>query len=56
MLVLSRRIEEVIKIGNDIEIQVIRVKGNNVRLGITAPKELVVLRGELEITDVDTEV
>lgn len=47
MLVLSRRIEETILIDGRIEVQVIRVKGNTVRLGIRAPQDVKILRGEL---------
>ena len=47
MLVLSRKLEETILIDGQIEIQVIRVKGNTVRLGIRAPQDVKVLRGEL---------
>ena len=47
MLVLSRRKEESIVIDGHIQIEVLRVKGNMVRLGIRAPREVKVLRGEL---------
>ena len=47
MLVLSRREGESILIGDDIEISVIEVQGDKVRLGITAPKNLRILRREL---------
>ncbi|MFD1204783.1 carbon storage regulator CsrA [Sporosarcina contaminans] len=47
MLVLSRKGNETIKIGNDIEIKIIEVKGDTVRLGIEAPKNVDILRGEL---------
>ncbi len=46
MLVLSRNINESIMIGNDIEIKVVKVRGDNVRLGITASKETPVHRKE----------
>jgi carbon storage regulator CsrA len=48
MLVLSRKMSEQIKIGDDITITVIRVAGNRVRLGVTAPAEIAVRRAELE--------
>ena len=51
MLVLSRSRNETIKIGDDVEIVVVQVKGGGVRLGITAPKEVTILRGELEESD-----
>ncbi len=47
MLVLSRRENECIKVGDSIVITVVRVSGDKVRLGIEAPAEIVVLRGEL---------
>lgn len=48
MLVLSRRETERIKLGDSIVVTVVRVAGDRVRLGIEAPPEVVVLRGELE--------
>lgn len=48
MLVLSRRKSERIKLGDSIVVTVIRVAGDRVRLGIEAPSDVVVLRGELE--------
>lgn len=48
MLVLSRRQSERIKLGDSIVLTVIRVAGDVVRLGIEAPADIVVLRGELE--------
>ena len=51
MLVLSRREREQIKLGDSIVVTVIRVTGDRVRLGINAPPEVVVLRGELERQD-----
>lgn len=47
MLVLSRKSQETIKIGDDIEIRIIEVKGDTVRIGIDAPKSVDILRGEL---------
>lgn len=47
MLVLSRRIEESIVIGEDITITVLAVEGDKVKLGIAAPREIAVLRQEL---------
>ena len=48
MLVLSRRTEERIIIGQDIEVIVLAISGNRVRLGILAPMEIPILRDELE--------
>jgi len=47
MLVLSRKLNQSIQIGSDVTISIISVKGNTVRLGITAPDSVRVLRGEL---------
>ncbi|MBQ7155777.1 MAG: carbon storage regulator CsrA [Synergistaceae bacterium] len=47
MLVLSRRINESIQIGTDIEVMVIDVRGDIVRLGITAPQSTQIWRKEL---------
>ncbi|MCP4995675.1 MAG: carbon storage regulator CsrA [Gammaproteobacteria bacterium] len=47
MLILSRRIGESLMIGDDIEVKVFDVSGNNVRLGIQAPDDVTVLRDEL---------
>lgn len=48
MLVLSRRESERIRLGDSIVITVVRVAGDRVRLGIEAPADVLVLRGELE--------
>ncbi|QDS99826.1 carbon storage regulator [Adhaeretor mobilis] len=55
MLVLTRKQNEQICIGNDIKITVIRTKGKAVRLGIEAPTEISVLRGELVFDDTSPE-
>jgi len=47
MLVLSRRLEETLIIGDDIKITVLGISGNQVRLGIAAPKEVSVHREEV---------
>lgn len=47
MLVLTRKQQEKIRIGDEIVITVLRMKGKSVRLGIEAPAEVPVLRGEL---------
>lgn len=47
MLVLSRQRDETIMIGNDIEVIVVDIRGDKVRLGINAPKEISVHRKEV---------
>jgi carbon storage regulator len=47
MLILTRRPGESIQVGEDIEISVLEIRGNQVRLGINAPAEVLVLRSEL---------
>ena len=47
MLILTRRISESIIVGDDVKITVLGVKGNQVRLGIDAPKDLSVHREEI---------
>jgi carbon storage regulator len=47
MLVLSRRQNEKIKIGNDVVITVVEITKNKVRLGIEAPENIEVVRTEL---------
>lgn len=48
MLVLSRKETQRIRLGDDIVITVVRIGGDKVRLGIEAPKDMLVLRDELE--------
>jgi len=47
MLVLTRKAEQKILIGNDIVITVLKVQGDQVSIGIEAPKELQIVREEL---------
>ena len=47
MLVLSRQKDESIVIGDDVEITIVDVRGDKVRLGITAPKSIPVHRREI---------
>ncbi len=53
MLVLSRKSGESLRIGTDIELTVVEIRGDSVRLAIKAPREIPVWRGELvaEIRD-----
>jgi carbon storage regulator len=48
MLVLSRKRDESIVIGDNVTVTVLEVKGNRIRLAITAPREVPIRRGELE--------
>src|SRR5262245_53608558 len=47
MLVLTRKLQQQIKIGEQITVTILRVKGNAVRIGVQAPREIRVVRGEL---------
>jgi carbon storage regulator len=49
MLALSRKIGESIMIGNEIEISVLEIKGDQVKLGISAPKSIPVYRREIYV-------
>jgi carbon storage regulator len=51
MLVLSRKRDERILIGNEIEVKVLSVQGNRVRLGITCPEDMRILRSEVQALD-----
>lgn len=48
MLVLSRKENERIRLGDSIVVTIVRVSGDKVRIGIQAPPHIVVLRDELE--------
>ena len=48
MLVLSRRVNERLVIGNNVVITVQRISGNRITLGIEAPREVRIRRGELD--------
>jgi carbon storage regulator len=52
MLVLTRREGERIALGDDIVVTVVSIQGNKVRLGISAPDDILIRRGEL-LLDVD---
>lgn len=47
MLALSRKVNESIIIGNDIEITVLEVKGDQIKIGISAPKSVPIYRKEI---------
>ncbi|SER65389.1 carbon storage regulator CsrA [Psychrobacillus sp. OK032] len=57
MLVLSRKAGETIWIGEDVEIVISEVKGEQVKVGIRAPRNIDVIRGELrqDISESNTE-
>ncbi len=47
MLILTRRVGESVVIGDDVDVTVLGVKGNQVRLGVKAPREISVHREEI---------
>lgn len=47
MLILTRRVGETLMVGDDVSVTVLGVKGNQVRIGVNAPKEVSVHREEI---------
>ena len=47
MLILTRRVGETLMVGDDVTVTVLGVKGNQVRIGVNAPKEVSVHREEI---------
>lgn len=57
MLVLSRKVGETIWVGDEVEIVITEIKGDQIKLGIQAPKSVEIVRGELrtEVLESNTE-
>ena len=49
MLILTRKEDETILIGENISIKIVEIRGKQVRLGIDAPADLLILRGEMKL-------
>jgi carbon storage regulator len=47
MLILTRRVGEAVKVGDEVTVTVISVRGNQIRIGIHAPKDVTVHREEI---------
>jgi len=47
MLILTRRVGETLMVGDEVSVTVLGVKGNQVRIGVNAPKEIAVHREEI---------
>ena len=56
MLVLARKQNQTVVIDNQIEIEVLKIKGNTVRLGIKAPSDVKILRGELAPFEIEVNI
>jgi carbon storage regulator len=51
VLVLTRRVGEILILGTDIRVTVLAVSGNQIRIGVTAPREVPVHREEEEVAE-----
>ena len=47
MLILTRRVGETVMVGNDVTVTIVGVKGKQIRIGINAPKDVIVHREEI---------
>ncbi len=47
MLILTRRPTQTVTIGNDVTVTVLEIRGRQVRIGVTAPRDIAVLREEI---------
>ena len=56
MLVLTRKVGEQIQIGDGIQLTITQIKGDRIRLGIAAPREVSVVRSELHSPDGATDL
>lgn len=56
MLVLSRKVGEKLVIGDNIVVEVIRIRGNRITLGLVAPEEVKIIRGELKREEAKTQL
>ena len=54
MLVLTRKVGQTIQIGDQVSITITQIKGKNIRIGIEAPAEVAIRRGELDISNRQT--
>ena len=50
MLVIRRRSGETLWIGDHVEVEILEIEGSQVKIGIRAPREVVVMRGEIHLT------
>jgi carbon storage regulator len=53
MLILTRKENETILIGENISIKILEIRGKKLRLGIEAPADILVLRGEMKLPEQD---